>query len=111
MDATVAQACAYAGISRSTYYKLCDENEEFSDKMHQAQLWPSIVARHVIVQQILEGDGDLALKFLERREPELYSPRRRDEIENKYAHFSLEELDTEGRRLDAEIAVLQRGND
>lgn len=76
-DLSVSEACALAGISRSTYYGYLRTHEEFSHKIARAQAYPIVLARQTVLQQIKAGDGRLALRFLERREPERYGLRLR----------------------------------
>jgi hypothetical protein len=40
--------------------------------MARAQHYPILIARRALFAQIKAGDGHLALRFLERREPERY---------------------------------------
>lgn len=75
-DFTVEEACRYAGIGKTTFYAECERNPAFQDEMNRAQDWPLILAKKRVVREInLPGGGDLAMKFLERRQRERYSPK------------------------------------
>lgn len=74
LDVTVEEACLCAGISKDTYYRKIKEDEGFSDEMERARMFATLRARQTVVREIGE-DGDLALKFLERRCKAQYSPR------------------------------------
>jgi len=51
-------ACAYAGISRETFYKKIRENDDFSDKMQRARDYASIASRNLIVNAIIDEKTD-----------------------------------------------------
>lgn len=74
-DYDVSEACEYAEVSRDTYYRRINKDEDFSDKMLEAQTYNISIAQVVVMRQIRAGDGNLALKLLERRCPERYSLR------------------------------------
>lgn len=74
LDVTIEEACLYAGISKDTYYRKVKDNEGFSDEMEQARMYATLRARKTVICQI-EQDGDLALKYLERKRKEEFSPR------------------------------------
>lgn len=82
-DYNITQACAYAGISRETYYKWCEDNPVFSDKMAEAKEAPNRRAKEVVVGAINEGDANLAFRWLERRDPD-YKPKA--EVDNAPKH-------------------------
>lgn len=73
-DATVWEACSYAGIHRDTYYEHLKKNKEFSDKIERAKVFPFILAKHKIFEAINSKDlyiaAKYALEFLKRRDPE-----------------------------------------
>lgn len=48
------------------------QNDAFREKIHRAQSYPVTLAKRTIVARMKEGDGNLALRFLERRQPERY---------------------------------------
>jgi hypothetical protein len=74
LDVTAEEACLYAGISKDTYYRKVKVDQGFSDEMEQARQYATLVARQTVIRQIGE-DGDLALKYLERKRKEEFSPR------------------------------------
>lgn len=79
-DYTIQQACAYAGIGSKTYYRWCEENKYFRQRMSEAKDMPLRRAREVVIGAINAGDANLGFRFLERRDPE-YKPKA--EVDNK----------------------------
>lgn len=76
-DASVEFACEAAGVSPSAFYTKCRENEEFRKRMTRAQNKPLRDAQNTVMKQIRgtakkAGDGQLGLRFLERRMPKRY---------------------------------------
>jgi hypothetical protein len=76
-DFTVEEACRFAGIHKDTYYEECKRNPSFADEMDRAQDYPLILAKKWVLNAIRnpESDDGLALKFLERRQRDRYSPK------------------------------------
>lgn len=72
IDATVEQACFYAGIGKATYYRALDNRKGFRDEMERAQSYPYMIAKATVMKAMKQGNGALALRWLERRESELY---------------------------------------
>jgi hypothetical protein len=71
-DFTVEEACAFANISRSTYYDERGRNQAFSDTMDRAMRFPAIAAKQCVNNAIVKGNAYLAFRWLERRQAELY---------------------------------------
>ncbi len=69
---TVKEACCYANISKQTYYNWTGENQGLLDRFDQLQQFPILKARRTLVEG-LEGNPNLALKYLERKLPEEFS--------------------------------------
>lgn len=71
-------ACAYAGISRETFYDWMNENRRFSDNFTQemqedfisrinaAKVFPKIWCKKTLVQSGMRGDWRAALEYLKR---------------------------------------------
>src|SRR5690349_16517168 len=72
IDATVREACAYAGISESVYYLECNRNPQFLERMERSMQFAFMLAKKVVVQAMKENDGNLALKWLDRRQRDRY---------------------------------------
>lgn len=72
LDVTVQEACLYAGIAKDTYYRKLKDSKKFSDEMEQARMYASLVARKSVIRQ-MQKDGNLALKYLERKRREEFS--------------------------------------
>lgn len=69
----ITEACQYAGIHRDTYYDWLTTQSGFSDKMAEAQSAINRKAKEVVVKAINEGDANMAMKYLEKRDPEFKS--------------------------------------
>ncbi len=95
-DFTIEEACRYAGISTPTYYDECKRNPEFSDEMARAQDYPLRLAKKWMLKAIqgrCDGYGALALKFLERRQRDRYTPKLTLEHEGGIIEYSELESD------------------
>ncbi len=71
-DYDIAAACAYARIPQKDYEQQIEANEDFAHCMTLAQMYPKVKSQTEMVRRIANGDGRLAMKYLERREPEHY---------------------------------------
>jgi len=80
LDVTVEEACLYAGISKDTFYRKVKADPGFSDEMERARQFATLKARNVVIAE-MEGDGGLALKYLERKRKDEFSPRFEQKIE------------------------------
>ena len=66
---TVEEACSYAIINKTTYYRWLDENESFATKMESARHYPDIVAKNVVVDSMVKNkDLATAKWWLEKRQ-------------------------------------------
>src|SRR5690349_21207215 len=72
MDCTDEEACAFAGIGERTYYDHKSSDEQFSQRMERAKRFAFVLAKKTIMIALNKEDGNLALKWLERRQRELY---------------------------------------
>lgn len=66
----ITEACAYADISRTTYYRWLEADDKFSYKMSQAQSAPTRKAKEVVMDGVKAGDTSLALRLLMLRDPD-----------------------------------------
>ncbi len=67
-------ACLYAGVAEEDYEKAIEADAEFARRMALAQLYPKVKAQMEMAHSIAKGDGQLAMQFLERRDPARYDP-------------------------------------
>ncbi len=78
-DFTVEEACLYAGISKSTFYDWKAKNTEFSNEIDQSQMFLIFEAKKKLKKALLKSDSfEVALKFLERKQPQTYSIKRQE---------------------------------
>lgn len=76
------EACFAADISKQTLYNYQDANPEFIDRKESLKANPIYVARSTVVREIAEK-GELALKYLERKKKDEFSPSIDQNIGNK----------------------------
>lgn len=72
--ASIGEIAFYAGIHRGTLHRWMQEDEILRDRIAALQENPILLARQSVVKQ-MEKDGDLALKFLERKRKAEFSTR------------------------------------
>jgi len=66
---TIAEATSYAGIGERTYYDRAKASEVFSQKMKAAKHYADIVAKNVVVNDIVKNkDVQTAKWWLEKRQ-------------------------------------------
>lgn len=66
---TNAEACAYAGIAERTYYSRAERDAEFMQKMEAAKYYADIVAKNVVVDDIVKNKDVASAKWwLEKRQ-------------------------------------------
>lgn len=66
VDASIIEACFYAGIDDSTYYRFKKENKEKCEQMERLRLKPILAARERIAKSVQTSD-QMASWFLERK--------------------------------------------
>lgn len=66
-------ACTYAGITQEDYEEAIASDKDLEHRMTVAQMYPQVKAKVELVRRIANGDGRLAMKYLEAREPERYN--------------------------------------
>ena len=75
LGGTVSDACNYAGIDVSTYYRNIDKNPTFASKMVNAKLFVKINAKQNIANDIKQGNIETSKWYLENRHSDEYSKR------------------------------------
>ena len=68
------EACILAEIGTSTLSDYCKKNESFRRKKELLKNTPTLTARMEVVKA-LRGNPELALKYLERKKKDEFSPR------------------------------------
>lgn len=82
------EACFYAGISKQTLYTYQKDNPEFVDRKASLKANPIFLARRRVVTDI-QSDGDLALRFLERKVRDEFSLKTEIDSINKNIEMTL----------------------
>lgn len=65
-------ACSYAGISYDALHRFVKNNPDMSEKIERLRNLPEFVARRAVYNS-MKFDGELGLKYLERKLPEEFS--------------------------------------
>lgn len=71
MDATVEEACFYAGISRQAYYEWIKESPELGDRFEALRNNPVLKARKTVVESL--NNPDYAFRYLERKKKDEFA--------------------------------------
>ena len=66
LGCTDLEACLYADIGKTALYKYQDKHPEFAERKELLKNRPVLQARNSVIQA-MKRDGNLALKFLERK--------------------------------------------
>lgn len=77
----MSQACAYADVSREAYYLWTKNDKRLLDRFEALRQRPVLKALETVSREI-GNDGNLALKYLERRFPEEYADKQKSIGEN-----------------------------
>ena len=72
MGCTDLEACLVAGISKQTLYNYQAVNPEFVDRKELLKENPVMIARNSVISAMREN-GELALKYLERKKKDEFS--------------------------------------
>lgn len=75
LDATIEEACVYAGISHDTYHKFIKKAPEFGDRFDALKELPVLMLRETVLRRA-QIDGDLALKYLKNKRNGEFSERK-----------------------------------
>ncbi len=73
IGASTAEACFYADIGTTTYYRWCDENEALRDRFESLKQKLIFKSREVVVDAINAGDVKIAMWYLERKRKREFS--------------------------------------
>ncbi len=90
---TDKEACIYADIAPSTFYKYCEDNPDFSERKELLKDKPVLAARMAVVKAIESGDTKMAWLYLERKRTEEFGQRKKIEIEGKVRALTLDEIE------------------
>lgn len=100
LGCTDREACLFAGITPPTLYDYQKLNPDFLTRKELLKENPVLLARTSVVNG-LSGDPDLALKFLERKKKDEFSPKQINENTEKVEleEATIEELEAELEKL------------
>jgi hypothetical protein len=86
---SVNEAIEYGGIGKTAYYAWIALNPHFKERIEQLQQRPIMMAK-MSVYEAMKHDGNLALKYLERRLPEEFSLKATIQHSFEFTGISLE---------------------
>lgn len=94
MGCTIQEMSRFAGIHIDSYFAQCKRSLSFSDRMDMLRESPILEARTTLKTAIKGGDGDLALKYLERKRKTEFSTLQQVEVseQSPYRELSDEQL-------------------
>ena len=94
LGCTDLEACFYADIGTSTLYKYQEKNPEFAERKAALKEKPVLQARQSVISNMKE-DGNLALKYLERKKKDEFSLKSEVDLNANHTvtDISEEELD------------------
>lgn len=72
LGCSLNEALLYADISTTAYYAWLEMNKQFNTRIEQLKAHPTVIARNSVVRE-MRYDGELALKYLERKLPDEFS--------------------------------------
>ena len=73
IDPTIKDACAYAEIGETTYYRWMEENPVLREELERMRSRLPLKSHQNIASHIHQGDVGLSKWYLERRRPELFA--------------------------------------
>ena len=91
MDCTDGEACAYAGISRVTYYKWLKRDKEFAYKMKTAKRWALIRCRKTVMDSVDKWNWQAGLKIIGKRD-ERYKDKDTDTNDEEKEDVSIDRI-------------------
>jgi len=68
------EACSYADINQTTFYRFLNDNEAFRQRRDRLKERPTLLARQVVVNAI-KSDPGLAFNYLTRKQRKEFSER------------------------------------
>lgn len=74
IDATVEEACLYAGISKQTFYNWKEENGDLFDEMEALRLTPTLAMRQAAVKLGIQSYST-SMDYLTRKRPDEFGNR------------------------------------
>lgn len=72
---TDKEACLFADIAPATLYNYQEANPAFLERKELLKDKPIFQARQAVIKQFQAGDGELALKYLERKKKDEFAPK------------------------------------
>jgi predicted GIY-YIG superfamily endonuclease len=98
IDATVLEACFYADISSNTYYRWIKENPALYDRFERLREKPVLTARQTVVKAIAT-DSEIAMKYLERKKKNEFSPRTEVDLKGQLKLSKLEDIQNDTKKI------------
>jgi len=74
LDCTIEEACFFADISKPTYYSRIEKKPELLIRFEALRQNPVLLARQSVIKN-MQKNGELALKYLERKKKNEFTPK------------------------------------
>lgn len=92
IDASVDEMCFYADISRDSFYRYWNAHPEFRHRIEQLRNKPVLLARQEFIKGIT-GNPEIAIKYLERKKKDEFSPKSEVDLNIKTIKELLDEAE------------------
>ena len=88
------EAAAYADVSHAALSDFLKRNPTIADRKARLLQKPFLAARNAILKKISDGDGDLALRYMERKKKQEFSTLQQVELseQGQYKELTDEQL-------------------
>jgi hypothetical protein len=80
LDCPDCEAAALANISAASLSEYLTKHPKIAEEKERLKQRPFLAARNAIIQSITSGDGDLALKYMERKRKREFSTLQQVEV-------------------------------
>ena len=99
IDATVAEATFYAGITETTYYRWAETNPQLCEQLERLRQKPVLTARQSVVQG-LPNNPQFSFQYLKAKKPDEFVEK------TKVEHSGKVETEESGMETDRAIAAV-----
>jgi hypothetical protein len=102
IDATVKEACIYAGISSAAYYRFLKQEPEYRERFAGLRALIGLAAKKTIVEAIFDGNIGICMWYAERRLPNEFNT-------SLVLKNMIKTLRAENESLEEELLKIDRG--
>ena len=103
IGASDEEACSYAEISTTTYYKMQEANPELKELKERLKEKPTLLARQNVVNAIkVEKDKHISFDYLKRKKKREFSERTEHEVSGNFTDWAKEALAEQRKEKEAQ---------